>query len=145
MQSVFMLGRPDGFLWEYPGVRSLLVNYEEANDFFFSSHVGVTALFSMEFKAIGWIKSSFIASLLCIDMWVLLMLLRTHYVIDFISGLIFAVLSHHFGEKISFFIDVKVFGYRRCARQKKDYDPCPRCGWGNMDPTLLINTQEYIA
>lgn len=145
MQAIFLLGRPEGFLWSYPGIRSLVVNYHDTNDFYFSGHIGITALFSAEFYSMKWMKASFLAVLMLINMWTLLMLLRTHYVIDFISALVFARISHYYGEKLSFFVDVKVLGYRRQSRHKRWFDPCPRCGWGNKYPEPLVDADELQA
>ena len=38
---------------------------------------------------------------------------KTHYVIDFFSGYVFARLLCRFSEKLSYYFDVKLLGYRK--------------------------------
>jgi len=136
------MGRPVGFLWSFPGIMSLTVPYFDTNDFYFSGHVGSTTIFASEYIAMGWKKMSIAISLLVVDVWVTLMFLRTHYIIDFLSGYVFARVVHRIGEKLSYFPDVKLFGYPRTGRFAHNYIPCPKCGWGSENALLVADEAE---
>lgn len=89
-QSIFLLKYPDGYLWDYPGFPSLSVSYLKTNDFFFSGHVGVSAICAFEFKAINF-RNLFYVSLLCSLFQAITMIVtRGHYSIDIIFGFIIA-------------------------------------------------------
>ena len=109
VQNVFLMGRPQGFLWSNPGIPSITVPYHDTNDFFFSGHVGSSMLYLHEFYAQG---SSLWILCLCIliNMWFLLTVLRTHYIIDLVCGLMFAHLSIILAEKLTYFGDVLLLG-----------------------------------
>jgi hypothetical protein len=85
---VFILEKPDGYIWNYPGFPSITVNYAPTTDFFFSGHVGfavITALDNFEAKwyfmgAIS-IFSTFLESITMI-------FLRAHYTIDLLGGIV---------------------------------------------------------
>lgn len=118
---------------------SLTVPYFDTNDFYFSGHVGSTTIFASEYFAMKWYKMAAIISAIVCDVWISLMFLRTHYVIDFFSGYVFARFVHRIAEKISYYPDVKAFGYPKQKRFAHNYDPCPKCGWGNK-AVLLVNS-----
>ena len=40
-QLLIVIEYPEGYLWKFPGIYSLMVPYGETNDFFYSGHVGV--------------------------------------------------------------------------------------------------------
>ena len=140
IQAIFLMGRLDGFLWSHPGIMSLTVPYFDTNDFYFSGHTGSMVMYASEFIAMRWYKWSIIPIVVVIDVLAVMVLLRTHYIIDFTSGYVWARLAHRFGEKISYYPDVKLNGYPRQKRYSLNYDPCPRCGWGN-EAVLRLTTQ----
>jgi|Transcript_45088 hypothetical protein len=129
------MGRPVGFLWSYPGIISLTVPYFDTNDFYFSGHVGSTTIYSSEYLAMKWYKMAGVIIFCVVDVWIALTFLRTHYIIDFTSGYVYARFVHRYGEKLSYLADVKLLGWPRHKRTGHNYDPCPKCGWGN--PALL--------
>ena len=143
VQALFLMGRPVGFLWSDPGVMSLTVPYFDTNDFYFSGHVGSTTIFSSEYLACKWYKMAAICIWAVIDAWVCLMFLRTHYIIDFLSGYVFARCVHRVAEKISYYPDVKLLGYAKQKRTAHNYDPCPKCGWGNK-AVLKVTSKEDL-
>ena len=57
--------------------------------------------------------------------------LRTHYFIDFPSGFCFGILFAIIGEKLSYLIDVLVWGKPSTERNLLFHEPCPKCGWAN--------------
>ena len=82
------MGRLKGFIWEDPGVPSLTVPYHDTNDFFFSGHVGASAIWMFEYHASGY---KFMAFACFLIMWLegfMLTVYRTHYIIDMITGFI---------------------------------------------------------
>ena len=113
IQAIFLMGRPEGFLWSYPGIHSLTVPYFDTNDFYFSGHVGSSTIFASEYVSMKWRKWTIYATCVVCDVWMSLMFLRTHYVIDFFSGYVFARFVHRIGEKLSYYIDVKLLGYTK--------------------------------
>ena len=131
IQAIFLMGRPVGFLWSFPGIMSLTVPYFDTNDFYFSGHVGSTTLYASEYLAMKWYKMAGIIIFCVVDVWIALTFLRTHYIIDFTSGYVFSRFVHRIGEKLSYYPDVKLLGYAREKRFTHHYDPCPKCGWGN--------------
>jgi len=137
------MGRPVGFLWSYPGIIALTVPYFDTNDFYFSGHVGSTTIYASEHLASKWYKMATFSVCLVVDVWIALMFLRTHYIIDFTSGHVFGRFAHRIGEKLCYFGDVKLFGWRRENRLSHNYDPCPRCGWGN-DNALQLTTEDEL-
>ena len=113
MQIVFLMGRLDGFLWSDPGVLSITVPYFDTNDFFFSGHTGNSVIYAIEFYAMGWPKMSNFCIFVLADILIIMVLLRTHYIIDLQSGFVWGILAQRFGEKLSYYSDVKIFGYSK--------------------------------
>lgn len=113
IQAIFLMGRPVGFEWFYPGIPALTVPYFDTNDFYFSGHVGSTTIFSSEYLAMRWWKMAAFCISLVVDVWISLCFLRTHYIIDFLSGYVYARIVHRIGEKLSYYPDVKLLGYPR--------------------------------
>lgn len=142
IQAVFLMGRPVGFLWSYPGIAALTVPYFDTNDFYFSGHVGSTTMYASEYLAMKWNKMAALLIFIVVDVWVALTFLRTHYIIDFTSGHVYARFVHRFGEKLSYFPDVKLVGWPRQKRFAHNYDPCAKCGWGNEHPLRLTTDNE---
>jgi hypothetical protein len=132
VQNVFLMGRPDtGFLWSHPGIPSLTVPYHDTNDFYYSGHVGSCTLYLMEFVAVGsqWMQG--LCLFVLVVEWTVLMLLRTHYIIDLVSGAMIAHLALIQAEWLSFFLDVKLTGLGGKERQQMAFEVCPVCGWSN--------------
>jgi hypothetical protein len=61
------MGRPEGFLWSYPGLYSATVPYHDTNDFFFSGHIGTCFLLAMEYRAAGFYKMSYFATVVLVN------------------------------------------------------------------------------
>jgi hypothetical protein len=142
IQAIFLMGRPVGFLWSFPGVHSLTVPYFDTNDFYFSGHVGSTTMFASEYYAMGFKKMAICITAVVIDVWIALMFLETHYVIDFLCGFAVARVFHRIAEKLCYYPDVLLFGYPKEKRFAFNYAPCSKCGWGNQSVHLLAHTEE---
>lgn len=86
------MGRQEGFLFGYPGFWSVTVPYHDTNDFFFSGHVGTCFLIALEYRAAKWYKMHYFTIFIMLNQWAMMTLVRTHYFIDLIAGLI---ISHY--------------------------------------------------
>jgi len=84
------MARPEGYLWIKPEIPSLTVPYHDTNDFYFSGHVGAAVLWMHEFYVNDFkIMVALTFIIMCTE-WVMLTLVRGHYIIDLISGLLIA-------------------------------------------------------
>ena len=90
IQSLFQFTYPDGYLWEYPGFPSIAVSYLKTNDFFYSGHVGLPVIISCEFFKNSYYYLGFFALLTSGIEFITMIITRGHYIIDLISGIIFA-------------------------------------------------------
>lgn len=61
------MGREEGFLFGYPGLRSITVPYHDTNDFYFSGHVGTCFLIALEYRASGWFRMSYLTIFIMIN------------------------------------------------------------------------------
>lgn len=106
---MFFMRYPDGYLWDFPGVYSMTVPYGTTNDFFYSGHIGCCVLCALEFKASKWGKWSYFSLITMIFQTSLMIALRGHYVIDLVTGIVFAHYFWLFAERYSYLIDVSLF------------------------------------
>jgi len=116
IQNVFLIARVEGFLWFYPGVHAYTVPYFDTNDFYFSGHIGSTFLLVLEYRALGWKWMMAFGLFVMASEWVLLMVVRCHYIIDFVSGMVVAQFLHRCGEKVAFGFDVWLLGLPKQKR-----------------------------
>lgn len=93
VQSIFLMRKPEGYCWEYPGFPSITVSYQPTSDFFYSGHVGVVLFCGLENKYLGDTYMMWVAFSVCFLESLVMIFLRGHYSIDLISGLVF---SHYF-------------------------------------------------
>ena len=114
----------------------------DINDFYFSGHTGSSVIYSSEYIAMKWNKMAAFCIFVLLNVLLMMVVLRTHYIIDLQSGFVWARLSHRFAEKLSYYSDVKFLGYPREKRISYNYDPCPRCGWGNKAVLRLTTLDE---
>lgn len=133
LQNHFIMGRPDGYLWSYPGLPAITVNYNDTSDFYFSGHIGAATMYLIETYALGEKKLFYITLYVLINEWFFLSFTRSHYIIDLISGFIFPLLLHRVSEHITYLYDVGVIGARAKERDSFYYKPCNFCGWSNSD------------
>jgi hypothetical protein len=90
-QAICVLPAPDGMIWRYPGVPSLLVTYQVANDFFFSGHTAIAVFGALQLAALkrpGWFVLGF---WIAIFEMTTVIVLRAHYSIDVFTGAIAAL------------------------------------------------------
>ena len=99
-------------------------------------------MYASEYLAMRWNKMAIFCIVVLVDILFVMVVLRTHYFIDFPSGYVWARLAHRFSEKLSYYPDVKLCGYPREKRFSLNFDPCPKCGWGNEAVLRVTTTQE---
>ena len=138
--------RLNGFLFRYPGFPSLTVPYHDSNDFYYSGHIGTCFILVLEARAKKWYRLSYSCLFVLCNQWIMMMLIRTHYIIDMVTGLIVAHYMHMLAERISFLVDVK---WMRQHLTKEDvirenfhFKPCKDCGWSNKCANDLICDEE---
>lgn len=136
------MARLDGFIFGDPGVYSLTVPYHDTNDFFYSGHVGTCFIIVLEYFAFGWTKMSLFTCFIMINQWFMMTAVRTHYIIDLITGLIFAHYIFIVSEKLSYFVDVKVVHLRNEHRSRWFFLPCKNCGWSNEYAGDFMSKEE---
>jgi len=117
LQNNFILGRMEGFLWFDPGFPALTIPYHDMNDFYYSGHVGSSFMYMWEFYQNRKTKFGHIGLFVHLNMWVLLIAVRTHYWIDMITGLMVAHFAIIIAERLSFLIDVKILGFDGKSRK----------------------------
>lgn len=139
LQNNFILGRPVGFLWFDPGFPALTIPYHDMNDFYYSGHVGSSFMYLWEFYQNGFTRMGHIGLFINLNMWVLLIAVRTHYWIDLVSGLMIAHFAIIMGERASYLMDVKVCGYEGKIRTQHAHTPCKSCGWSNNNYFLNMH------
>jgi hypothetical protein len=93
LQSLFLLRKPNGYCWEYPGFPSIAVSYQPTSDFFYSGHVGVMLFCGLEHKFLGNSYMMWVSFGVCLLESIVMIVLRGHYTIDLVSGIVFA---HYF-------------------------------------------------
>ena len=91
LQSIYrnIVPKNEGWIWYYPKFPSISVNYYEANDFFFSGHVGIcvlNAFLALYRKHYIFCVFCFIS---CLLEGILVLITRTHYTIDIPIGFFF--------------------------------------------------------
>jgi len=111
------MGRPEGWLWFDPGLLSMVIVYYSCNNFFYSWHVGLSTLLMTELWICGD-KTGFKWGLfIMINEWLMLTLVRTHYIIDMSTGLICAIYTLRLCEILAYLWDVRGAGIRNNKRQ----------------------------
>ena len=142
LQGSFFLGRHEGFLWEDPGLPSLVIAYHDCNDFYYSGHVGLSTLLMCELWICGDFSGFLVSIFVLVNEWLMLTFVRTHYTIDMIDGFVCAKVLLRCCEVLSYYWDVSVLGLKRNKRSEYYFKTCERCGWSNRDASLLVSKEE---
>ena len=137
------MARPNNFLWTNPGIPSLTVPYHDTNDFYYSGHVGACVVYLSEFYCQGSIFMYLFCGIILIAEWSLLTSLKTHYIIDLMSGLMIAHCCHITAEWLSYYMDVKLCGWSASKRNQTYHSACKKCGWSNQKIDCKIGKNEY--
>lgn len=137
--------RLDGFLFHYPGFPSLTIAYHDSNDFYYSGHVGTCFIMFLEARAKKWYRFSYMSLFIMSNQWIMMMLIRTHYIIDMVTGVIVAHYMHILGERLSFFLDCKVLRQHLTKPDEREsfyFKPCKNCGCGNKAGADFMHADE---
>jgi hypothetical protein len=89
-QLLCALPTPPGMIWRRPGVPSLLVTYDVANDFFFSGHTAIAVLGAIEVARMAPWGVAAAAALIAVLEAVTVLVLRAHYTMDVLTGAVAA-------------------------------------------------------
>jgi PAP2 superfamily protein len=89
-QLTCALPTPPGMIWRHPGVPSLLVTYDVANDFFFSGHTAIAVLGAIEIAKIAPSWVGFLAALVASFEALTVLALRAHYTMDVLTAVVAA-------------------------------------------------------
>ena len=119
-QNLFQMAYPDGYLWEYPGFPSIVVPYLKTNDFFFSGHVGFPLIAAFEFKDFK-LNFLFVFCILasCFET-ITMIVLRGHYIVDLLAGVIFAHYSLLLSDKYKYIFDDSCISMKEEKNEKKE-------------------------
>lgn len=105
LQFLVSLPIPEGIIWNYPGIPSLMVDYSIQSDFYFSAHTGISILVAMELVRTGkkWLEilgfSFFAYEVLTIISF------RIHYTMDIFTAIFVALYIIYTSERMSLSID----------------------------------------
>ena len=152
--AMLTFARTRGFNYFFPGLYSAIVPYHDILDFYYSGHLATAAILictlyslSKQYKDVKMFKYMFVAWLAfkVPYIWLYMTALRTHYFIDFMSGIFFGVISFIFAEQLSYFLDVLILGRRAQNRTMLFFKPCPSCGWSVSDGRSYMNNDEKLA
>ena len=76
-----------------------------------------------------------------------MMLIRTHYIIDMVTGVIIAHYLHILGERLSYLVDVKFMRQHLTKGQQREryyFKPCKSCGWSNKCAKDYLAPEEKV-
>lgn len=105
-QALISFPIPQGLIWHYPGFPSLTETYDVATDFFFSSHVGITALAALAIAKRNFSKTiTYFSVFFVLTMAIFMLTIRAHYTADIIAGCFAAVTSFLIAGRLSPRID----------------------------------------
>jgi len=89
VQGLFIMKFPEGYLWDDPGVFSLAVSYHRTPDFFFSGHLGFTIICACENQGLKRPRLALLSLITAVVEACVMVVLRGHYTIDLIAGVVF--------------------------------------------------------
>ena len=137
LQSLFVFSFPEDYIWSHPGIFSLTISYAKTSDFFYSGHVGSSVLCIFEFSRFEFFDKRFayfkyFSINCCITQCLVQIIFRGHYLIDVISGFVFA---HYFfilvGDQIDNIEDdrkILLQDWRQAKRKEmKEKRICRKC------------------
>jgi membrane-associated phospholipid phosphatase len=105
-QSLCTLPPPPGIIWRNPGFPTLLVTYDVGNDFFFSGHTALAVLGAIEAAHLAPPWVALIAACIAVGEMCVVLVLRAHYTLDVIAGVLAAFLAADVAQRLSPSLDV---------------------------------------
>ena len=99
-QLTCALPTPAGMIWRNPGLPSLLVTYDVANDFFFSGHTAIAVVAAIEAAKIapGWIAIA--AGVIAALEATTVLVLRAHYTMDVLTAVVAAFCAEGLASRL---------------------------------------------
>jgi hypothetical protein len=99
MQGLTALPPPDGMIWRYAGVPSLLVTYGVATDFFFSGHTSIAVWGGLEIGRLRFRGAAVLGTLVALFEASTVIVLRAHYTMDVFTGVVVALLVGAYADR----------------------------------------------
>ncbi|HUR36067.1 MAG TPA: phosphatase PAP2-related protein [Vicinamibacterales bacterium] len=91
-QASISIPPPDGMIWHYPGVPTIVVTYSTSTDFFFSGHMALATLLAAELTAQRAPRlKQFMAWGIAFAQALVILSMRFHYFTDVVAGCLAAV------------------------------------------------------
>lgn len=106
MQSLIILEIYDTYIFENPGFPSMIVPYFRSADFFFSGHAGCSILIGLQMSDMGYTELKYFGFFLAIFEGFVLMVLRAHYSIDIVFGILISHYLYIISKYIGKYLDM---------------------------------------
>lgn len=124
---MFKYRYPDGYLWENPGFYSLTTPYGASNDMHFTLHVCLLYVVFQELRTVKMYALATFAFFVLIYQTTMSLCTRGAYIIDLFAAFIFGHFFFILGERLAYYIDVKLFGLTFQERFPHFATECSKC------------------
>ena len=101
MQTLCVLPAPEGMIWQYPGVPSLLVTYHVANDFFFSGHTAIAVFGATQLARLPYRGAMLLGCAIAAFEIATVLVLRAHYTMDVFAGTLAALWAAEVADRLA--------------------------------------------
>ena len=108
---------------------SLTTPYGMENNFHFTVHVSLLLVACLEFRELGFHRLAQLALFVTLFQSVMALACHGAYSIDIMAALMFGYFFMILGEKLSYYIDVKVFGLTFQERFEAYQTECANCNY----------------
>ena len=98
-QALTALPPPEGMIWRYPGIPSLLVTYGVASDLFFSGHTSIAVWGGLEIGRLRFRGAAALGALVAVFEATTVIVLRAHYTMDVFTGVVVALLVGAYADR----------------------------------------------
>jgi len=99
-QLTCALPTPPSMIWRNPGLPSLLVTYDVANDFFFSGHTAIAVLAAIEVAMIAPAWMAIAAGVIAALEATTVLVLRAHYTMDVLTAVVAAFCAEGLASRL---------------------------------------------
>jgi hypothetical protein len=99
-QLTCALPTPPGMIWRNPGIPSLLVTYDVANDFFFSGHTAIAVLAAIEIAKVAPEWMAIAAGVIAALEATTVLVLRAHYTMDVLTAIVAAFCAEGLASRL---------------------------------------------
>ena len=105
IQNLVIMQIYDTYVFEHPGFPSLIVPYFRAADFFYSGHTGCAILLGMQLADMGYPELKYVGIIISVFEGLILTVLRIHYSIDIVFGIIASHYIYYVSKFIAYYFD----------------------------------------